>query len=65
MNKKIDEVVGRCLALDRGIGGQNQFLDYTAVESCLEQIETKFIRADAIKWGQVSHQYEIGAAVSR
>ena len=60
--RHLGNIMGRGLAFDGRIGGQNQLLDITGGQPALEQIQPELIRADTIQRRQMAHQYEVLAA---
>src|SRR6202034_3643498 len=61
---ELSQVVRRRLALHRGVGGENQLTHAALAENRLELAQPELLGPDAIERRQVSHQYEVAAAVA-
>src|SRR5688572_6634338 len=53
------------LALDRWIGGKDHLCDLALAKQPLQRLDADLVRPDAIERRQMSHQYEIAAAIAR
>ena len=58
------QVVGRGLAFDGGIGGDDHFPYLSAIQICLQQLHAQLARAAAIDGAEPAVEHEIIAAIA-
>src|SRR6202035_1173638 len=58
---ELAQEMGRRLALDRGVRGQDQLTHATLFQNCLELAPAELLGADAIERRQVPHQHKVTA----
>src|SRR5262245_21388648 len=56
---EVTQEVRRRLALDSGIGRENQLAHFALVENAFELANAQLLRPDAIQRRQMPHQYEV------
>src|SRR5205814_9471394 len=61
---QLTEEMGRRLALDRGVGGQDQLAHPALRQDRLELAHAELLGADAIERRQVPHEHEVASTVA-